>query len=420
MMTKNTENTQSSPSGFHALGIMPQLLMALDKLKFNIPTPIQHQAIPVALEGKDIVGIAQTGTGKTLAFGIPMIQRLGKSDGKGLVIVPTRELASQVDEMFHQIGKGLGLRTAVLIGGASMRFQTQMLRDNPHIIIATPGRLIDHLSQRTVKLDDAYIVVLDEADRMFDMGFAPQINEIIKMLPGKRQTMLFSATMPQQIMNIAIKHMALPVRIEIAPSGTSVEGVEQEIIIVRKDAKYFLLEKILQQYQGTVLVFSRTKHGARKLCVIVHEMGHKVAEIHSDRSLIQRREALAGFKSGKYRVLIATDIAARGIDVQGIELVVNYDLPNNSEDYVHRIGRTGRAGKEGRAISFATPDQGSDIRDIERLMRKTLAVTAHDDAKLYQGKVASSSRSGFGKHTRSFGLKKSGFGGSRGFSHGRR
>ncbi len=419
-MTKKTEEKDVVTSGFHALGIMPQLLMALDKLKFGIPTPIQHQAIPIALEGKDIVGIAQTGTGKTLAFGIPMIQRLGKADGKGLVILPTRELAIQVDESFKQIGKGLGLRTAVLIGGASIRFQTQELRQNPHVVIATPGRLIDHVRQGTVRLDDASIVVLDEADRMFDMGFAPQINEIIKLLPGKRQTMLFSATMPPQIMAIATKNMALPVRIEIAPSGTSAERIEQEIIIVRKDAKHSLLEKILYEYKGTVLVFSRTKHGARKLCVEVKDIGHTVAEIHSDRSLIQRKEALAGFKSGKYRVLIATDIAARGIDVTGIELVINYDLPDNSEDYVHRVGRTGRAGKEGHAISFATPDQGTDIRDIERLMRKTLSISSHEDAKIYSGKVASSSRSGFGRHTRSFGVKKSGFGGFGGGSRRRR
>ncbi|OGD32490.1 hypothetical protein A3C91_02565 [Candidatus Azambacteria bacterium RIFCSPHIGHO2_02_FULL_52_12] len=398
---------------------MPQLLKALDALKFTVPTPIQHQSIPVALEGKDIVGIAQTGTGKTLAFGIPMIQRLGKS-GKGLVVLPTRELALQVDEMLQKIGRAMGLQTVVLIGGASLYQQKMMLKRNPHIVIATPGRLLDHMRQRNVDVSDAHILVLDEADRMFDMGFMPQINEILKALPKERQTMLFSATMPPAIMQIAAQHMAMPVRIEVAPAGTSSHLVEQEIFIVKKDAKLSLFEKLLKEYHGTVLVFSRTKHGARKLCVNVRDMGHAVAEIHSDRSLIQRKEALAGFKSGKYRVLIATDIAARGIDVTGIELVLNFDLPDNSEDYVHRIGRTGRAGISGRAVSFAMPDQGSDIRDIERLIRKTLPVVKHEGADLYQGKVMSSSRSGFGRHTRSFGLQKSGFGGRGGFSGRRR
>ncbi len=410
---------ESQPVAFHDLGIMPQLLEALDALGFTTPTPIQHQSIPIAIEGKDIVGIAQTGTGKTLAFGIPMIQRLGKS-GKGLVVLPTRELALQVDEMLQKIGRAMGLQTVVLIGGTSLYQQKMMLKRNPHIVIATPGRLLDHMRQRNVDVSDAHILVLDEADRMFDMGFMPQINEILKALPKKRQTMLFSATMPSAIMQIAAQHMAMPVRIEVAPAGTSSHLVEQEIFIVKKDAKLSLLEKLLKEYHGTVLVFSRTKHGARKLCMSVRDMGHAVAEIHSDRSLIQRKEALAGFKSGKYRVLIATDIAARGIDVTGIELVVNFDLPDNSEDYVHRIGRTGRAGIAGRAVSFAMPDQGSDIRDIERLIRKTLTVSKHEGADLYQGRVASSSRSGFGKHTRSFGLQQRGFGGRGGGFSGRR
>lgn len=377
MQNNSVQLNQSS--SFEGLGIAPKLLAVLTHNKFTQPTPIQHQAIPAGIEGKDVVGIAQTGTGKTLAFGIPMLQRLGRvHKGKmGLVVLPTRELAQQVDETLQQIGRSLGIRTTVLIGGESQQRQIRSLRAHPHVIIATPGRLVDHLQQRTVKLDQVAVFVLDEADRMFDMGFAPQLNKIIAQLPkpNQRQTMLFSATMPHAIMQIATKHMQLPVRIEVAPAGTSSEQVEQEMIIVSKDKKREVLEKLLNEYHGTVLVFSRTKHGAKKITRDIHALGHKVAEIHSNRSLAQRREALAGFKSGKYRVLVATDIAARGIDVHNIELVINFDLPDNSEDYVHRIGRTGRAGNTGRAISLATPDQKRDIRDIERLIRKTLQVT---------------------------------------------
>jgi len=362
------------PKGFDGLGIAPGLLAALDRLKFSTPTPIQAKSIPAAISGKDLIGIAQTGTGKTLAFGIPMIQRLAQIKGQGLIILPTRELALQVDESLHTLGRGIGLRTAVLIGGASMNMQNQSLRAKPHVIIATPGRLIDHLNQRTVALGAVKILVLDEADRMLDMGFAPQIAKILVAVPRERQTMLFSATMPDDIVRIASKHMQLPVRIEVARAGTAAERVEQEIFFVTKDEKPRLLEKLLGEYHGSVLVFSRTKYGAKKIAKNVNGIGHRAAEIHSNRSLAQRREALDGFKSGKYRVLVATDIAARGIDVTGIELVVNYDLPDNAEDYVHRIGRTGRAGHAGRAISFAAPDERKEVRDIERLIRLNLPV----------------------------------------------
>jgi len=362
-------------NGFDGLGIAPGLLAALDRNKFTVPTPIQSKSIPTAIQGKDMIGIAQTGTGKTLAFGIPMIQRLAQLKGKGLIILPTRELALQVDEALHKIGRGIGLRTAVLIGGASLNVQVQQLRKNPHIVIATPGRLLDHMDQRTVGLHDVKILVLDEADRMLDMGFAPQINKILNAMPTQRQTMLFSATMPDDIVRIASKHMQLPVRVEVARAGTAAEGVEQELFVVKKEDKIRLLEKLLAEYHGPVLVFSRTKFGAKKITRSVNAMHHRAAEIHSNRSLNQRREALDGFKNGKYRVLIATDIAARGIDVTGIEVVVNFDLPENAEDYVHRIGRTGRAGHKGRAISFACPDQRAEVREIERLMRINLSIS---------------------------------------------
>jgi ATP-dependent RNA helicase RhlE len=364
----------SNNNTFNNLGLNPKILDILTKAKFVTPTPIQKQAIPEAVAGKDLIGIAQTGTGKTLAFGLPMIQRLGQNKGQGLVILPTRELALQVDEALKNIGKNLGLKTAVLIGGQSMGIQLRDLRRSPHIIVATPGRLIDHLEQGTIKLDLVNMLVLDEADRMLDMGFAPQIKKILQTVPKDRQTMLFSATMPDSIVGIATSYMKLPVRVEVAPAGTSAQQVAQEVFFVHKNDKLSLLQKLLTDYSGSILVFSRTKFGAKKITKSIFGMGHSAAEIHSNRSLPQRREALEGFKKGRYRVLVATDIAARGIDVTGIELVINFDLPDSNEDYVHRIGRTGRAGLTGRAISFATPEQRGDVKAIERLIRKVLTV----------------------------------------------
>src|SRR3989338_3249475 len=334
-------------SSFYGLGIAPRLLEMLERAKFTVPTPIQRKSIPLAIEGKDLIGIAQTGTGKTLAFGVPMLQRLAQVKGRGLIVVPTRELAEQVDDMLHKVGRPLGLRTAVLIGGASMVRQRHMLARKPHILVATPGRLLDHLEQKTVRLDDVRVLVLDEADRMLDMGFAPQVERILRDVSRNRQTMLFSATMPDAIVRMATRHMKLPVRVEIARSGTAAERVSHELFVVKREDKIRLLESLLATYRGTVLVFSRTKFGAKRIARSIKSAGIAAAEIHSSRTLAQRREALEGFKSGKYRVLVATDIAARGIDVMGIELVVNFDLPENADDYVHRVGRTGRAGQSG-------------------------------------------------------------------------
>jgi ATP-dependent RNA helicase RhlE len=366
-------------SGFYGLGIAPRLLEILDKNKFTEPTPIQVQAIPVALQGEDVIGVAQTGTGKTLAFGIPMIQRLAAVKGRGLVILPTRELALQVDEALQKIGRHIGLRTAVLIGGANMHRQKMDLSKKPHIIVATPGRLIDHLEHKTVNLSNVSVLVLDEADRMLDMGFEPQIRRILQTVPQQRQTLLFSATMPATIVNMANRYMKQPTRVEIARSGTAAENVTQEVYFLSRGEKPLLLEQLLGKFTGTVLVFTRTKHGATKLTRLLKRNGTNAAEIHSDRSLAQRRRALDGFKSGEFRVLVATDIAARGIDVKNIELVVNYDLPDNAEDYVHRIGRTGRAGMAGHAISFATPDQKAELKAIERLIRSQIPVSIPKD-----------------------------------------
>lgn len=369
-MCHDVLNVTNTP-GFYGLGIAPGILSVLDRLKFSVPTPIQEKSIPLAIEGKDLIGIAQTGTGKTLAFGIPMIQAaLGGK--QGLIILPTRELALQVYEALHRVGFPLGVRMAVLIGGEPIGKQLQALRRGPHIVIGTPGRIIDHLEQKTVTFAKVGVLVLDEADRMLDMGFAPQLKRILNVLPRDRQTMLFSATMPSEIVQMAQVHMKLPMRVEMAPQGTAAEKVTHELFFIAKPDKPRLLEKILGEYRGSVLVFSRTKFGAKRIAAAVRAYGHTAAELHSNKSLSQRREALDGFKSGRYRILVATDIAARGIDVKGIELVVNFDLPDNAEDYIHRIGRTGRAGGTGHAISFATPDQRGDVRSIERLMRGTL------------------------------------------------
>ena len=360
---------------FNGLGIAPDILKTLNQRGFTEPTPIQFQSIPSAIEGKDIIGIAQTGTGKTLAFAIPMIQKLISSNSNGLIVLPTRELAIQVNESLEKIGKPLGLKTAILIGGDSMDRQIRQIRNKPHVFIATPGRLVDHMQRRTLSLAKVSILVLDEADRMLDMGFELEIKKILQNVPKEKQVMLFSATMPPRILQIARTYMQLPISIEIAPSGSMTNQVTHEIFFLRQPSKIALLDNILQKHVGSTLIFSRTKHGAKKIAAQIRNMGHTASEIHSDRSLRQRLSALAGFKSGKFRVLVATDIAARGIDVTNIELVINYDLPESPEDYVHRIGRTGRASKTGHAISFATPAQKYTVRMIEHLIKKRLPVS---------------------------------------------
>ncbi|MBL7069250.1 MAG: DEAD/DEAH box helicase [Candidatus Omnitrophica bacterium] len=374
-----TQTQHQTSASFYGLGIAPRILDILDRMKFTVPTPIQHKAIPIAIEDKDIIGVAQTGTGKTLAFAIPIIQRLSQRKGRALILVPTRELAIQVNEVFQRIAPSFGIRTVVIIGGASMHLQLKSLRKNPRVLVATPGRLVDHMERRTVDLANVNVLILDEADRMLDMGFLPQIERIIKFIPRNRQTMLFSATIPGEVVRMAAAHMKLPIHVEVAPSGTTAERIIQEVFIVKESSKRQLLIKLLDRYHGPVLIFSRTKIGAKKITRGLQRMNHRAAEIHSNRSLAQRREALDGFKSGKYKILVATDIAARGIDVTGIELVINYNLPDDIEHYVHRIGRTGRAGHEGRAISFATPEQGKDIRNIERLIKTALPIVEHPE-----------------------------------------
>lgn len=370
------KSSERSGNGFRELGITRSLMNGINRLNFDSPTPVQMKSIPAGIQGKDIIAIARTGSGKTLAYGIPMLQRLSKNkSGTALVVVPTRELAIQVEESIQVLSRPLNMHTVVLIGGASMSLQRKILGKNPRIVIATPGRLLDHLQRKTVSFADTEIFILDEADRMLDMGFMPDIKKIMKSIPDDRQTMLFSATMPQEIEDIAGQLMEDPVRVEVDRSGATPSEISHEMFIVNNRDKSRFLAVRLKQCSGPVLVFTRTKWMARKLTAKVNKMGFTTAEIHSNRSLLQRRQALEGFKRGRYQVLIATDIAARGIDVSGIELVVNYDMPANSEDYVHRIGRTGRAGKIGRAISFATADQKRSIRDLERFMKTKLTIS---------------------------------------------
>ena len=362
---------------FHDLRIPVKIVEALDHLGFRHPSFIQAKTIPVAIEGKDIVGIAQTGTGKTMAFGIPMLARLAHMQGRGLILAPTRELAVQIYETMKKIGQPLGIHSVCLIGGEDIKKQITQLQSDIRVIIATPGRMLDHLGQQSTRLDDAMIIVLDEADRMLDMGFIPQVEKIFKYVAQDRQTMLFSATMPEDVLRIAHQYMDHPIRIEINPPASAAKNIEQLLYIVNHHNKLSLLEKFLHEHKVSTLIFCRTKIGAARLAKNLKLKHFKTAEIHSDKDQVQRHAALEAFKKGHIRILVATEIAARGIDVKDIGLVVNYDLPDDPENYVHRIGRTGRAGQTGMAISFACPDQLEIVKAIEKSMKGTIPIHYH-------------------------------------------
>lgn len=367
---------QNDSITFGDLGISIDLLKILKNQNLINPTPIQAKCISIGLEGKDIVGIAQTGTGKTLAFGLPVIEQIRKNKSQCLIMLPTRELAIQVNQVLSDLGRRFRINTALLIGGVSSRSQKIALRKNPSIIIATPGRMIDHLHQKNVSLRNISIVVLDEADRMLDIGFMPQIKEVLKSVPEQRQTMLFSATMPTEISNLSEKYMNNPIRIEVSPAGTSAKNVKQEAYIVSASNKLDLLEKTIKENSGSILVFTRTKHKAKKVSRALRCKGFTAIEMHSDRSLAQRKNALNGFKSGKFKVLVATDVASRGLDINDISIVINFDLPDCSEDYVHRVGRTGRAGKNGKAISFIEPDEKFKLLSVEKVIKKSITINS--------------------------------------------
>jgi ATP-dependent RNA helicase RhlE len=360
-----------SEASFSTLGLSSESLAALSRAGYRVPTPIQTRAIPPALAGKDVIGCAATGTGKTAAFVLPLVERLaGKQGTRALVLAPTRELATQIDEYAARFGAARGVRTALLIGGVSIGPQQSALHTRPQLLIATPGRLIDHLDSRNVSLDDVELLVLDEADRMLDMGFKPQLNRILARVPRGRQTMLFSATMAGEVAEFARNNLRNPVRVEVSRSGTAAERAEQRVYLVAQAEKTALLLALLAEDDLSTLVFTRTKHRTDKVARMVERAGHRVSRLHSNRSQNQRQQALDGFKDGKFRVLVATDIAARGIDVAEIGHVVNFDLPHVAEDYVHRIGRTARMAASGKASSFSGPEEMGLLRDIERLMRQ--------------------------------------------------
>ncbi len=364
---------------FHDLHIPAKIIEILDRLGLSHPSFIQAKTIPPGIEGQDLVGIAQTGTGKTLAYGVPMLARLMHTQGRGLVLAPTRELAVQIHDTFKKIGGPLGIYSACLIGGEDIRKQIKELRSDIRVIIATPGRMLDHLRQQTTRLDDAIIIVLDEADRMLDMGFIPQVETIFKYVAQKRQTLLFSATMPEAIIKIAHQYMHHPTHIEITPPATAAENIDQTLYIVSHANKLHLLEKFLHKHKVSTLIFCRTKMGAARLARNLKLKNFKTAEIHSDKNQEDRQMALESFKKNHVRILVATEIAARGIDVKDIGLVVNYDLPDDPDNYVHRIGRTGRAGRAGLAISFACPDQLDNIKAIEKSIQTKIVIQEHPD-----------------------------------------
>ncbi|MDH4326890.1 MAG: DEAD/DEAH box helicase [Nitrospira sp.] len=373
----------SVQSSFHTLGLSEAILQDLAAAGFSSPTPIQEQAIPPALAGRDVIGCAQTGTGKTAAFVIPMVERLAvlpKGQPQALILAPTRELALQTLTTIEKLGRSRRISATVIVGGADMQAQVRGLRQRPEILIATPGRLLDHMWNGTISLASIKILVLDEADRMLDMGFAPQINQILDALPEERQTLLFSATLPADLARMVQANVNNPVRVMVTPSATTADGITQAIHHISHDAKGDLLLSLLGSDKDTALVFTRTKHRADRLGRMLGSAGHRVAVLHGDRSLSQRRAALEGFKRGTFRVLVATDIAARGIDVANIGHVINFDLPNCPEDYVHRIGRTARMKTTGRATSFVTREEHQQLQDIERLLGHAVPLAAGSGA----------------------------------------
>lgn len=371
---------------FEQLSLTEPILKALQKEQYTTPTPIQQQAIPHALEGKDILGLAQTGTGKTAAFAIPVLQRLaaaplskGYRHTRALVLTPTRELAVQISESFESYGRFVGLKHEVIFGGVPQTQQTISLRNGVDILIATPGRLLDLMNQGYVHLDYLEIFVLDEADRMLDMGFIHDVRKVVRQLPKEKQTMLFSATMPKEIAQLASSLMQAPVRVEVTPVSSTVEKIEQAVYFVPKAQKNTLLLHLLnEQNIKRTLLFTRTKHGADKIAKHLKKANVKADAIHGDKSQTARQNALSNFKNGKLKVLVATDIAARGIDVDALEHVINYDLPDVPETYVHRIGRTGRAGASGMAISFCDGSQElKNLKSINKLIGLKIPAVAH-------------------------------------------
>lgn len=373
-------------SKFEALGLSPSVLKSIAPLGFDTPTPIQQQAIPLVLEGNDLVGLAQTGTGKTAAFGLPLVHHLLANRGRppaktvrSLILAPTRELVNQIAENLKLFVRGTPLRVECVVGGAPINRQIRNISRGADILVATPGRLLDLVDRRAVILDKATFLVLDEADQMLDMGFIHSLSKIALLLGKPRQTLLFSATMPRQIENLSRAYLTDPVRIETAPAGKAADKVSQSVHFVEKGDKATLLRKCLSERPNDLsLVFCRTKHGAEKLMKQLNAAGFEAVSIHGNKNQGQRERALKAFRSGRARILVATDVAARGIDIPGVSHVYNYELPEVAENYVHRIGRTARAGAEGEGVAFCSPEEIGLLRAVERLMRLKIDVASGD------------------------------------------
>ncbi len=376
------EKEKKTMTDFSGLELAQPILRAVSDEGYTTATPIQAKSIPPLLQQRDLLGVAQTGTGKTAAFALPLLHRLAKNAGKprsrkprGLILAPTRELAVQIGDSFRTYGRHLRVHTTTVFGGASIRPQIKGLARGVHVLVATPGRLMDLMNQGHVQLDAVEVFVLDEADRMLDMGFIRDVKKIAACLPEVRQTVLFSATMPKSVQGLADGLLHDPVRVEVAPAATTAEKVEQRILFVPKDKKRALLAEVLDDQDiERVLIFTRTKRGADRVARHLHQAGIRSDAIHGNKAQNARQRALKGFRNGRIRALVATDIAARGIDVEGVTHVINFELPNEPESYVHRIGRTARAGADGVAISFCDHDERAYLRDIEKTIRQSVPV----------------------------------------------
>jgi ATP-dependent RNA helicase RhlE len=371
---------------FESLGLSEPLLRALAAENYTDPTPIQRRAIPALLAGGDLLGIAQTGTGKTAAFGLPLLQHLASNrsrpepkSARALILAPTRELALQIDASLKTYGRHLNLRHAVILGGVNANPQVNAMKPGVDILVATPGRLLDLVNQRHVRLDRVGTLIVDEADRMLDMGFIKDVRRIVALLPKERQSMLFSATMPGEVVKLTGEILRRPERIEVSPPTVTADRIEQKVIHIGQQAKRALLSHLLRdEALKRVIVFTRTKHVANRVSEHLEKQGFAADAIHGNKSQNARQRALNGFKSGDVRVLVATDIAARGVDIDDITHVINFELPNEPESYVHRIGRTARAGSEGIAISFCDPAERPHLRAIERLVKRPITEVPHD------------------------------------------
>jgi ATP-dependent RNA helicase RhlE len=393
---------------FESLNIIEPILRSLKEEGYTLPTPIQTQAIPIVLNGSDLIGCAQTGTGKTAAFAVPILQLLSKNKAfekkrkiRSLIVTPTRELAIQIEESFKAYGRYTGLTCTVVFGGVNQNPQTNSLRSGVDILVATPGRLLDLMNQGYISLKDVEIFVLDEADRMLDMGFIHDVRRILAALPQKRQSLFFSATMPPEIVKLAGSIVYKPVKVEVTPSASTVDIVNQFVYFIDKGNKNALLIELLKDKKiKTALVFTRTKFGADKVVKVLKKKDISAEAIHGNKAQNARQRALSGFKAQTTRVLVATDIAARGIDVDDLEYVINYEMPNISETYVHRIGRTGRAGANGTAISFCDAEEKAYLWDIERLITKKIQVVDDHPFPLIDNNPVKTTRQQHGDHSR--------------------